>query len=894
MQKTKNKTLAVLIAAILTVSIGASIILPNANAHTPSWNIPTFAHIFAATNPIGVGQQASIYLFLTPTYADTLMTNDYRFHNYELIITAPDGKVTSQKWYNIWDKTSNQIASLTPDQVGTYNLTFIFPGQYVNDYPHSPTSAYLNDYYLPSNATTTLTVQEEQITELPVNPLPTEYWTRPIYGENPFWYIISSNWLGSGMPGYGAMNGPNQRQFAPDAIGSQTAHITWTKSLQPGGVVGGNNFDILGDTYFEGTAYQQRFVNPIVVYGRIYYKEPLSFSGTGGDTVCVDLQTGEEIWRRNDIPALSFAYVSGMHTPNYHGVYPAILFTSNFGRAFDAHTGTPLFNVTGVPSGANVIGSMGEMIKYTFYNNGTPSNPDWYLSQWNSSLMWNGYSTAWNPQTTTTTTTTWKWENTTVYVDGVPQIQSKNVTTTTETTAVQASRGIFYDYIDEATQNKSISWRKTMPNSPSILGAIYNDILLCRNGSYPALGDNGQPYTYFAVDINKSHSTFGNVLWWNTVNRPAGNITTISFAGMDPSGYFCESYRQTQQFAFFNLRTGAFIKLSEPQAALDYYGSNGPGTLSNVVAYGRVYSCAYSGILYCYDMATGNILWTYGNGGVPGNTTYSGFEVPGPYPTFINAIGNGIVYTVTSEHTFQTPIYKGALARAINATDGTEIWTLSAATGEFAASSYAIADGYSTFFNSYDQQIYTLGRGPSETTIQIGPKSSTLGGNVVIEGTVTDISSGTKQNEQAARFPNGVPVCADSNMKEWMGYIYQQQPKPANFTGVNVNIIVLDANNNYRMLSTTTDSRGAYSVTWTPDIPGDYKVLASFEGTNGYWPSSAETTFNIVDVQQATPSPTETPQSTVDQYFPVAVAGIIISIFVVGAILAVLMLKKRP
>ena len=62
----------------------------------------------------------------------------------------------------------------------------------------------------------------------------------------------------------------------------------------------------------------------------------------------------------------------------------------------------------------------------------------------------------------------------------------------------------------------------------------------------------------------------------------------------------------------------------------------------------------------------------------------SGFEVPGPYPTFIEAIGNGIVYLVTSEHTFETPIYKGALARAVNATDGTELWTISAATGEFA------------------------------------------------------------------------------------------------------------------------------------------------------------------------------------------------------------------
>ena len=113
------------------------------------------------------------------------------------------------------------------------------------------------------------------------------------------------------------MIGPNQRQFTDSAVGSETSHIMWTKEVQPGGVVGDDNFEIKANTYFEGTAYAQRFVNPIVVYGRIYYKEPLSFAATGGDTVCVDLRTGEEIWRRADVPALSFAFIYDLGTPNY-------------------------------------------------------------------------------------------------------------------------------------------------------------------------------------------------------------------------------------------------------------------------------------------------------------------------------------------------------------------------------------------------------------------------------------------------------------------------------------------------------------------------------------------------------------------------------------------------
>ena len=425
------------------------------------------------------------------------------------------------------------------------------------------------------------------------------------------------------------------------------------------------------------------------------------------------------------------------------------------------------------------------------------------------------------------------------------------------------------------------------------------------NGSRPnsvaPTGNN--PYNYFAVNLNASVGAIGQVLWRNTVQPQIdpkyGNLTSISFAGMDAAGYFCESYRQTSQFAFFNLRTGEFIKLSDPQPALDYYGSTGSGSLHNVVAFGRCYAGAYSGILYCYDMSTGNVLWTYGNGG-PGNTTYSGIEVPGHYPIFVKAIGGrtvneGVIYTIVTEHTFETPIYKGALTRAINASDGSEIYTFTAATGEFGAGSFAIADSHTNFFNSYDSRIYTLGRGPSETTVTVGPKSSTIGGNVVIEGAVTDVSVGLQTTEIEGRFPAGVPACADSSMKDWMAYIHQQLPKPDTFTGVNVNIILIDSNGNYQgPFTTTTDSKGYYSLTYTPNIPGDYKVYATFSGTNGYWPSNAETIFNMVESPATTTPTVTTLPSIADQYFLPMSTAIIIAIVVIGAILALLMLRKRP
>ncbi len=67
---------------------------------------------------------------------------------------------------------------------------------------------------------------------------------------------------------------------------------------------------------------------------------------------------------------------------------------------------------------------------------------------------------------------------------------------------------------------------------------------------------------------------------------------------------------------------------------------------------------------------------------------------------------------------------------------------------------------------------------------------------VVISGSVTDVATGTTQTQVAGNFPNGVPGSSDASMSEWMGYVYQQQPEPTNFTGVPVTIAVTDSNGN--------------------------------------------------------------------------------------------------
>jgi hypothetical protein len=198
-------------------------------------------------------------------------------------------------------------------------------------------------------------------------------------------------------------------------------------------------------------------------------------------------------------------------------------------------------------------------------------------------------------------------------------------------------------------------------------------------------------------------------------------------------------------------------------------------------------------------------------------------------------------------------------------------------------------------WNSYDKQIYTFGKGPTAMTIAASPKSSIHGTNLVIEGFVTDISAGTKDTDRKARFPNGVSAVSDDSMSSWMEYVYMQQPCPTNVTGVPVSISVLDSNGNTRPIgSAISDGSGMFTFTWTPDIPGDYTVYASFAGSESYYPTAAETSFHVSEL--VTASPTATPVSNAatatDLMTYIAVAAIAIIIAV--AVATVLILRKHP
>ncbi len=854
----RNKTVAIAIAVFLMLSmIASTMLVQTTNAHDPAWQIPTQAYIIAAPDPIGVGQTAHIYMWLTAVFgaaggttssvgtnastaSASLLGNNYRFHNYKLTITAPDGTNTTQNFDVISDTTSSQFVQYTPTQTGTYTFTFNFPGQAYAQYEHYEKSVLVNDTYLPSSASTTLVVQSDPIPPAITSyPLPTAYWTRPIYGENTDWWAISSDWLGNaaGPPnGYGGT--ANAALYRSDAIGPLTSHVMWTKPLQFGGVVGGDQYSeggsypsgaAIGVQYFEGTAYQPRFVNPIIMSGMLFYTKPAAFTGpNSGPVTAVDLRTGQELWSRSDVAPLSFGYIFNLWDPDQHGVFPPILVSvNNFvntatggqWQLYDAYTGEPLFNVTNIPSATvipgaavsnNILGPNGEELKYVLYNAGTTANRQYYLAQWNMSKLWQydinpytgGGSTSPVPINMTNGALIPNLpipllgENV-VMPTGLNQYIPKGSTILVNANIPMNSTTIGGTLSGHGTTtydwNISLPIVNTMPppyptvsavtgqlvqpapgaNPVVILAAKAGDVILCRNGSLPTgfgatkTGFPQLPYTYFTINLNASRGAVGTILWMKTYQPPAGNITLQQSAVDFDSRVFILNELETIKFEGYSLDTGAPLWVTDPQIAWNYYADPGQ-PVTGTTAYGNFYVDGFGGTLYCYDAITGQLKWTYGNGG-EGNSTKSGLNVfYGVYPSQLQAIANGVVYTATDEHTMPNPFYKGSLATAINATDGKEIWSLSLYPSEWAASAapqWATADGFTVAMNGLDNNIYSIGRGPSAITAS----AQGFGTAIVIRGTVTDTSAGTKQSQQVANFPSGVPVASDASMKDWMG-----------------------------------------------------------------------------------------------------------------------------
>jgi hypothetical protein len=314
-------------------------------------------------------------------------------------------------------------------------------------------------------------------------------------------------------------------------------------------------------------------------------------------------------------------------------------------------------------------------------------------------------------------------------------------------------------------------------------------------------------------------------------------------------------------------------------------GGYSPVYRAGIIAYGKVYISDLGGYVNAIDLETGEVAWTYFAGESGVDTPFESYPIFG-YNT--HCIADGKLFL--TEGIMYTPPLHPSWRLAINCTDGTLVWKVL----QYACTCVGpIADGYLISWNSFDNQIYSFGKGPSATTVSASPKVSVEGSSVLVEGTVIDKSGGTAQGVIATRFPDGLPAVSDASQEAWMEYAYMQQIRPADATGVEVTISVVDPNGNvYDVGTTTSNDMGFYSLAFTPAVPGKYTVFATFAGSESYYGSKAVTAINVENAPAATPAPTPTPAPMTDMYVLGIGAGAIITIVIVGLLLF-LLLRKR-
>jgi len=261
-------------------------------------------------------------------------------------------------------------------------------------------------------------------------------------------------------------------------------------------------------------------------------------------------------------------------------------------------------------------------------------------------------------------------------------------------------------------------WNVSLPSLAGTGWSIYRDVLvddrlLLVQGSL-GTGPRTQGYGANITAISLNANSRGTTLWSKYYAPAPNNVTRVIVAVDAIAGTFVTEDKETLELNGFSLDNGSHLWTA--QTPVVEWDTLRRDTLS---AYGNLYAAGYDGILYCYDDATGELKWTYGNGG-EGNSTYAGLDtVYGHYPIFVDVIADGKVYVGVTEHSPDQPLYKGAKYRCINATTGEEIWSLTGmGSGMYVGMTDVIADGYFAYLNIYDMQVYCVGKGASKLTVE--------------------------------------------------------------------------------------------------------------------------------------------------------------------------------
>ena len=947
MKYVKNKTTTLIVLfLILTITATSTLVaLPLSNAHTPPQSCPTNAFITTTPGTVGVGQYTTIIVWVDRYSPTAGGVYGQRWPGYTINITKPDGTTQIIGPWTCSSALGSDWQTYTPDQVGTYKLVFSWPGAIVVASEVVLSHADINDTMLGDiSEPVYLYVQQEPVATWQEPPLPTDYWTRPINAMNRGWSTLASNWLRGAwlLPG----------NFQNEGTGPTSAHVLWTAPIQasspstngyPGGIA-----DAQWPTMETNlNDYDEPWVTPIIMNGVIYYNSPVTAVSSKYGYYAVDLHTGERIWYKNGtdnglnnpyIQAAvgnSYSYgqqymgltqgqmlfynsANGAGVASYLWMQGAQSFTGSttsngIWYMLDATTGNLILTLTNVPSGTAATDQLGDLLIYSYNaNTGT-------------FLCWNSTQAIYPSGPTGTNQQMWR-PQTGMVINAVNDTAWVNASTTWGTTLDPLLQQALKTPHSGYSMNVTDPSLRGLPGSITILTNNQREPKQIFGRSIPttyaaAAGSPSADYMYiWLATINEGATAYSP---WptlpNTVNTNLGFTVTLNYnktiavplpglndswsipvVNYDADVFFVEN-QQTRQEWCYRLSTGSLLwgpTIQKPQIA--YYNFGGGSGVSGSVYYGIYLAMDannYNGQIYAYNVTNGNLLWIYNaTANYPYESAYGA-----NMPLMLGTVCDRMVYVYSSEHSPTNPLWRESYVRCINITDGTEIWKLPVFYGIYpgpvSSTGLPIADGYLVTWSEYDNLIYCIGKGPSAITVSAPQSGISMGSSFTITGTVTDQSPGALAYAKKYGDVNGVACVSEASQEAWMEYLYQQQVKPTNATGVPVTLDAVDPNGNFIHLGTATnDLSGVYGFTVDTNKlaagSGTYRVIANFDASNSYGSSSAVSYFTV-NSAPSTPSPNPATVLPPTEMYIVGVGvAIIVAIAIVGAVLA-MMIRKR-
>ena len=665
-------------------------------------------------------------------------------------------------------------------------------------------------------------------------------------------------------------------------------------------------------TYWSTSQYWPKYA-PVIINGIMYSTHFVETTGYSNGILATNLFTGKDLWTINTTNALRCGMVTEWKTVNAYGAIGPYIWTTGTLPAADTGgrliakvqvVASPFMNTTGtqwnmysaltgqyvlsVVNGTNptlTTDEHGNMIGYyinstnsvtpqtmTLYGN-APANQAVPKTGIITFKQYNPVLVAWNMSQLFANTWGWSPALNTVIDFGLGVMRA---------TPVFNSTGAGAPTIGVGTNNPNLA-----------INGITNGAVMMTTGFTFNQGFGGTTNGFLIVASMDANT--GAQLWIkNFTSTDTISLLPYTRTQMQiQDGLWINANMGNWAVAAYDARTGA------QKWTYTLKGFNGaepnPYDQFNLKTYngpGCIYIHGFGGDIWSINDQTGQLNWYTNTTALIGDP---GIETPysiWPLWTFsCAAMTNDVAYFAIG-HEYNPPLFHGAQLLALNATDGKLVWS----TLDMSIESTSISHGILLSRNAYDNQIYAMGKGPTSTTVTAPNIGVTTATPITITGTVMDVSAGTTQSAVAKNFPNGLPAVSDESQSHWMEHVYQQQPFPAGTTGVPVTLSVIDSNNNFRTIATTTtDASGTYAVTWTPDISGNYTVIAAFAGSNSYYGSTAENHFYASN-PAATSAPTATAVTglaTTSDVMYIGVA-IIVVIIIIGAVLAVLMMRKRP